>query len=427
MFLTLQVFLSHFPLIKMSKSSFVKKFKVMYSKPLTLEEIISLDPLCGGRKKALISKPEKDIRYIRRDDVVEYFYEIIIRNRHKYLTFFFNSYFDFKDPEKLKWDGVDLDKSTSEFKAISLQKNDASRRIIRNLFYLELLDLTKVTNTVKSKVSFWKSLVNMYNKLELEDRFFAPSSVDLFLREKKTIKSGVSINYNNLFYLFQAYQPKASIFNPYSINWILKNVIDSPKSGGKIFSPVLSWCSYLVAYMHHPGYNHYVGVDVMKSVCDKAEFLGSWYQKKSQTQTFKNKQVDIINLPSQDLGVSFENYYHEYFDTVIICPPYYDMEVYHEGEQSIDSYPNYESWLDGYFRATVKTCFEVLKPGGTFAMIANNYYSLDKVFYNLTDDLSEIVSEYMYPGEIYYLQNRTSPLRVNAKDRTERLFLFHKQ
>ena len=102
------------------------------------------------------------------------------------------------------------------------------------------------------------------------------------------------------------------------------------------------------------------------------------------------------------------------------------MEIYHEGEQSIETFPDYESWLDGYFRATVKICYEVLKSGGTFAMIANDYYSLKGEFYPLTDDLSNVVQEFLDEGDTYYLQNRTSPLRVNSKKRTERLFLFHK-
>ncbi len=162
-------------------------FRVMYSRSLTLEQILSLDPYCTGRKKALIKKPDTDVRYQEQDAMIEYFYEIIVRNRHKYLTFFYKSYFEFKDPRDLKWKGTNLlsQNEALEFPSISLQKNDASRRIVRNLFYIELLDQTKVTNTVKSKVSFWTSLVNMYNKLELEDRFFAPSSIALFLRKKK--------------------------------------------------------------------------------------------------------------------------------------------------------------------------------------------------------------------------------------------------
>ena len=108
MFLTIGDFLSHFPNIKISKEDFVREFRVMYSKSLTLEEIFSLNPFCGGRKKALIQKPETDVRYVKQNDVVEYYYEIIIRNRHKYLKCFFEAYFKFKDPDTLKWDGVDI-------------------------------------------------------------------------------------------------------------------------------------------------------------------------------------------------------------------------------------------------------------------------------------------------------------------------------
>jgi len=102
------------------------------------------------------------------------------------------------------------------------------------------------------------------------------------------------------------------------------------------------------------------------------------------------------------------------------------MEIYHEGEQSTDTFTDYDSWLAGYFRVTAEICYHVLKPGGTFALIANDYCSLSGEFYPLTEDLNDVVSEFLRPGETFYLQNRTSPLRVNSKKRTERLFLFHK-
>ena len=231
MFLTLEQFLRHFPCINITKSQFTKQFKVMYSSPQTLDEIFSMVPTARG--KPIIKDPEHDKRYINRDKLIEYFYEIIIRNRHRYLKLFYEAYFEFKDPDTMKWNGINIftPKPELDYDVISLQKNDASRRLIRNLFYMELLHLTKVTNTVKSHISFWEALDNMYNKLQLEDRFFAPSSVDLFLRDKGTKreqKSGVKeINHHNLFYLLQAYQPKASIFNPYSIKWTMDNIINS--------------------------------------------------------------------------------------------------------------------------------------------------------------------------------------------------------
>ena len=291
------------------------------------------------------------------------------------------------------------------------------------------MHLTQITNTVKSSVSFWQSLINMYNKLQLEDRFFAPSSIDLFLRDKNTKREQLTgikeINHNNLFYLFQAYQPKASIFNPYAIKWTLENVLakqlyTSPKT---IFTPVLSWASYLMAFMHIKSYKHYVGVDVMPSVCKKAKFLAEWYGKLGPQ--FK-KQVDIYCQPSETLlsNSDFLDRFTGYFDTIIICPPYYDMEIYHEGDQSINKYKTYKSWLTGYWENTVKLCQIVSSKKCVFAVIANDYQTLDKKTYKLTTDLHNITSKYFsYKGK-YYLQNRTSPLRAAAKDRVERLFVY---
>lgn len=424
MFLTLEDFLGHFPIINMSKDEFSRKFTVMYARPQTLWEIFTLKPALRG--KPIIKNTETDKRYLNRDRVLDYFYEIVITERHRYLALFYKAYFEFKSPLKLDWSDkgktiLSYPVSLEPHGAISSQKNDASRRIIRNLFYLELLDLTKVTNTVKSHVSFWESLTNMYNKLKLEDRFFAPSSIDLFLKEKGA-KSKEAINYNNLFYLFQAYQPKASIFNPYTIKWILCNALNGHK-GASIFTPVLSWGSYLVAYMHSD-YSEYVGVDVMPSVCQKVDFLANWYHELDPK--FKHKKASVYCQPSESLlkDSGFLEKYGNHFDTILVCPPYYDMEIYHEGEQSINTYPDYQSWLTGYWEQTVKMCSIVSKRGGVFAFIGNDYHTLGGHHYPLTKDLLNVVDKYYQPVETYYLQNRTSPLRVNAKDRTERLYVY---
>jgi len=274
------------------------------------------------------------------------------------------------------------------------------------------LDLTVVSNTVKSHVSFWQSLLNMFNRLELEDRFFAPSSLGLCLKNAK-----------NLFYLFQAYQPKASIFNPYTIKWILSDVIDKVSDfTGKnktFFTPVLSWSAYLMAFMHAENYQTYVGVDVMPTVCQKNRQLAEWYKK-------PEKSVSIHCVPSESLPETFLTEYRDFFDTIMVCPPYYNMELYPEGEQSTSAYPDYQSWLQKYWLATVSHCHTVAKPGGIFALIINDYCDLSGVNYALTHDLDVIVQQFFKPIQTYRLKNRTSPLRMNLKDRTEKLILYKK-
>jgi len=417
MFLTLKDFLAHFPNVSMSKADFVKKFTVMYSKPLTFSQIFSLTSI-NGRKPIITGT--NDLRYIRRDEVVEYFYEIVIRNRHKYLSLFYNSFFDFGDPRKMNWRNVDIRMKTPN--TISLQKNDKSRIIVRNLFHLELLHLTRITNTCKSRVSFWETLDNMYNRLQLEDRFFAPSSIGLFLRDK-IVKGVKQINYNNLFYLIQQYQPKASILNPYTIFWMLENLF----KGKKLFTPVLSWGSYLIALMHSR-WTEYLGVDVMPSVCQKVKFLGDYYHQLDPRQ-FGNKKVTVRCQPSESLlnDKTFMSKHRGYFDTVLFCPPYWTFEIYHEGEQSTTNYPDYNTWLDRYWRATVRVCHHTLKKGATFAFIINDFNDLDGNNYPLTKDMCKIAEEFFgKPKTMLYLANRVSPLRMNFKERTERLCVFSK-
>jgi hypothetical protein len=98
MFLSLDDFLKHFPLMEISKDDFVKQFKVMYATPQTLQQIFDLEPTRRG--KPIIKKLD-DKRYVNRVELIEYLYEIVVRNRHKYLTFFYQAYFEFKDPRKM--------------------------------------------------------------------------------------------------------------------------------------------------------------------------------------------------------------------------------------------------------------------------------------------------------------------------------------
>jgi hypothetical protein len=261
----------------------------------------------------------------------------------------------------------------------------------------------------------------------LEDRFFAPSSIGLFLREK----NAGGVNFNNFFYLFQQYQPKASILNPYTLNWIIKNLF----SGTKMFTPVLSWASYLTAFMHSD-WEHYVGVDVMPDVCQKCQFLFNHYQKTLKSHLTSTKEIDRLNKkhidiycqPSESLlyNGEFINRYTEYFDCCIICPPYFNMEIYPGSEQSITTYPDYQDWLTGYWEDTVSLCQLVLKKGKKFGLIINDYVSLKKEEYPLIQDLNLIALKYFKLVSVYNLANRVSPLRMNKKSRTEMLFIYEK-
>ena len=120
----------------------------------------------------------------------------------------------------------------------------------------------------------------------------------------------------------------------------------------------------------------------------------------------------------------FIDQYSDYFDAVIMCPPYFDMEIYPQGNQSIESYPDYQDWLTNYWEDTVALCHLVLKPHKRFGFIINDYVSLKKEEYPLIHDLDQIALQYFQPVGVYNLLNRVSPLRMNKKSRTEMLFIY---
>lgn len=454
MFLTLQDFLDQFPPVKMTREEFIKRFIVTYVSTPTLEDLFNF-------KAKRVIKDENDKRYINKEKIIDYFYDIVITNRYTYLTKFYKSYFEVPNPYSLKWgdglpslniftegdtaniklaiDKFNKSKTRKDFEdsfndllelninSISMQKNDQSRRIIRNLNYLDILHLTKITNSVKCKTSFWQTFINLYNDLVLEDRLFTPACIDKCL-EIKSLKGANETNYNCLYYHIQQYQPKASILNPYTINWILRHIFGN---SGALFTPVLSWCSYINAFMH-TDFTEYVGVDVMQPVVDRVQFLFDYYQnelKKSlsnEEQLLLNKKtIDLYCQPSESLGKKFITKYNNHFDAVLMCPPYYNMEIYPNGQQSTDEYKSYDEWLVKYWEATVKIVHSVLKkPNGKFGFIVNDYKSLKDDNFPLIKDLNMIASKYFKLLNVYHLVNRGSPLRVNFKNRTEMLFIW---
>lgn len=413
-------------LLKITKDELAAHLTVMYSLPQTLEQLFDLDHQPSRGRK--IIKTNQDHRWINRDQIIDYYYQILVVGREIYLKNFYHAYFDFKNPTKLDWN-PDIDLTTNikvgekNVEAISYQRNDRSRVIIRNLFCLELLDQTKITNSVKSHVSFWQSLVALFNQFKLEDRFFAPSCIKKCLKPKPS-KTGPKLNFNVLFYLFQQYQPKASILNPYTISWWLNNlVIDdvaSAKGEIKMFSPVLSWGSNLLAAYFTPGITDYCGIDVIPSVCDKCNFLSEYCQK----VTGRKITTQIICCPSEQIQAKHPAVVTGDYDIGVVCPPYFDMEQYPGDNQSTKTFPKYQDWLNGYWQPTVELCFKMLKPNGTMLVILNDYFTLKKQHYHLTKDMITMMKGGFELKSQHFVINRVSPMRINSKDRTERLYIF---
>jgi 16S rRNA G966 N2-methylase RsmD len=75
------------------------------------------------------------------------------------------------------------------------------------------------------------------------------------------------------------------------------------------------------------------------------------------------------------------------FDLVLTSPPYYNLEIYTDGEQSIHN-KSWEEWVDKWLKVVILDCLSCLKEGGVSCWSVKNFKSDKK--YALADETKKI-------------------------------------
>lgn len=78
------------------------------------------------------------------------------------------------------------------------------------------------------------------------------------------------------------------------------------------------------------------------------------------------------------------------FDLVLTSPPYYNLEMYTAGDQSVKE-QSWEEWVEGWLKPVVKECLRCLKPEGKSCWSVKNFKSDKK--YPLADVVRDIHAE----------------------------------
>jgi hypothetical protein len=61
------------------------------------------------------------------------------------------------------------------------------------------------------------------------------------------------------------------------------------------------------------------------------------------------------------------------YDFVFTSPPFFDLEDYKGGVQSIKTFPTFESWMNGFLFVMIDNAMEHLVSGGIFALYMSDY------------------------------------------------------
>ena len=316
----------------------------------------------------------------------------LIENKESYLLNFYNR--SLKIPETLL--GEEIPMNNYDNNRLVKYKN-----IIRNLHFYDILQNT-VSGFV-NKRSYLDVVFDLFNNKIIDYRILAPTSL-YYIRNGGF--GGVLSN-NNF---------RASIMNPYLVYSLNLTLL----KGKKVFTPTLGWSSYMYGLLESQIVTHYVGTDVIKSVCDKTTELG---------KNYPDKKIKIFNKPSESLLKlkTFSQKYEKYFDLVFFSPPYYMYELYDSDNQSTDKYKTYDEWLDKYWRETVKLCYFVLKKGGRMCYILSGYGSENTEKYDLIGDMNKISREKFKFVKIINMLNKDVYLTSDRhKETAEKIMLFLK-
>lgn len=153
------------------------------------------------------------------------------------------------------------------------------------------------------------------------------------------------------------------------------------------------------------------------------------------TETYNNllNMVDYFKLNAEikKSGSETDDLFDEKFDCAFSSPPYFNVEKYSEEEtQCYNKYPEYEGWLEKYWRQTVKNCKYMLKDDGVFGVnIGGEANSLMK---KLETDLNQIVVEEGFSlVDTWYMKTSKSHLsakkgNADKKHKLEGIFFYRK-
>jgi len=311
-------------------------------------------------------------------------YKSIVSDKVSYLTNFFNRNLLIKDVNFSLC--VDNNKFTE------------NKNVVRNLYYKEILQDTGTSQP--NLRSYLEVLIDLFKYHILDYKLLTPSGMSMIENKKlPSILSG--------FYF------KASIMNPI-VPYSLSKLYDY---NFKVLTPTIGWSSYLLGMMKNEYLNTYVGIDVIKKVCDNTVKIC----KQNSTK------CDIYCKPSEDLytDMKFMNKYKSDIDFVFFSPPYYELELYKGNEQSTNRYKSYGEWLEKYWRITMKLCYECLKNNRFMMYIISGYNDKGK-YVNLERDMNKITKEIGF-NYISKLKMKGSNVGITShRTVNEQIFIFSK-
>ena len=324
----------------------------------------------------------KDDRRDRLDLYLRNLYRILVVDREEALTHWFRKYVELTKglEEYLRPPNLDLlDDATGTFLAFKHSKHG---RICKNINMESFYNTRKLY--AKDSEYVLGLMKAMFQKFHIRNSLVSPAFFDHMCR---------SGGYDSFWFDFMIGANRPSIFNPVAYLSMMNRLF----SGNTLFAPVMGWNSYQLAFYGSSSFGHFISTDVIPSVVDNGRRLHEEWSKSSKGLFGNDKTIDLYCCPSEKLNErhDFSSKYRDSVDAVLFSPPYYELEIYDGGEQSILSHPTYSEWLTGYWEETVKLCCSVMRKKARFGFVISNYVDKNKNMTNISEDMRNIACSHL--------------------------------
>lgn len=159
----------------------------------------------------------------------------------------------------------------------------------------------------------------------------------------------------------------------------------------------------------------YIGTDPNKNTYYNLKQLGQHIER----NTKRTNSYQIFNSCSENFSLKPNS-----IDFAFSCPPFFKRERYcSEETQSVEKFPNYEDWLEGYVRPTIKNCYSALKDNGIFGFDIVDYYHAGKKIPLIADWTRIAEEEGFYFRKSYPI---LSSFRNISDKESEQIYIFTK-
>jgi len=362
---------------KVTYREFCDKFAVLDISNKTAEYVIK------NNVRDFIKDNSKDYRLESIDEFYKNFYEMVVTNREETLNVWFEKYLEIDDIKKyFSMDSGNL----LNGKIINGISKSRYGRLLKNINFDKMYRTKKLYKEDKEFVIGMMEV--LFKDFKIRNSLVGPAF----------FKGVLDKDIKGFWNAFMMTCSTPSVFNPYTFKFILENFYN----GKKLFCPVIGWNSYQLAF-HNTTWEEFVGTDVIPEAVNNGKVLYDYYLKTIDNQFFDFKKQSVKNYlcPSEKFDTSK---YKEYFDGVLFSPPYYNLEIYDSENQSVDTFPKYEDWLEGYWETTVSKCYEMLKPGKTFGFLIRDYVDITMNEVNISYDMKKVAEKFFTLVDTYQVK-----------------------